>query len=107
MMDQKNLILAIALSVAILLGFQYFFEQPRLQREAAQQQAQQTQQPQQSPATPQQAPGGLAPAAPGAPSVTGAAPSAASRDEAIAAAPRVKIDTSQLHGSIDLIGSRI
>ena len=30
MMDQRNLILAIVLSVSILLGFQFLFEAPRL-----------------------------------------------------------------------------
>jgi YidC/Oxa1 family membrane protein insertase len=72
MMEQRNLILAIALSIAILLGFQYFFEHPRIQ------QAQQ--------ATPQgttAAPGTTAPATtaptvgapalPGAPAASGAA----------------------------------
>ena len=40
-MDQKNLVVAIVLSLVILLGFQYFYELPRMR---AQQQAQQAQQ---------------------------------------------------------------
>ena len=32
MMDQKNTVIAIILSVAILFGFQYFYEAPRQQR---------------------------------------------------------------------------
>ena len=40
-MDQRNLILAIALSLVILLGFQYLFVAPQLEQEQAQQQIQQ------------------------------------------------------------------
>ena len=35
MMEQRNLILAIVLSVTILLGFQFMFEQPRMEKERA------------------------------------------------------------------------
>ena len=38
MSDQRNLIIAIALSVAVIFGFQFFYEAPR-QREAQQRQA--------------------------------------------------------------------
>ncbi|MEM8916866.1 MAG: membrane protein insertase YidC, partial [Pseudomonadota bacterium] len=44
MSDQRNLFLAIALSLAILLGFQFFVEGPRIERERelqAQRQAEQ------------------------------------------------------------------
>ena len=33
MKEQGNLLLAILLSLLILLGFQYFFEAPRMQKE--------------------------------------------------------------------------
>ena len=47
MSDQRNLILAIVLSVAVVFGFQFFYEMPR-QKEAQQRQAaQQTEQAQQ------------------------------------------------------------
>ena len=39
-MDQRNLILAIVLSVSILLGFQLFIEGPRIEKERALQEAQ-------------------------------------------------------------------
>src|SRR3954453_8583825 len=99
MMDQKNLVIAIALSIAILLGFQYFFEQPKLQREQAEQVkiAQQ----QRDSGTP--APATNAPSAPGAPGTSGApppggavVPPAESRADALKAAPRVKIETAKL-----------
>ena len=35
--DQKNLVIAIALSLAILLGFQFFYELPKVREQAAQQ----------------------------------------------------------------------
>ncbi|HZS84295.1 MAG TPA: membrane protein insertase YidC [Stellaceae bacterium] len=107
-MEQRNLILAIALSVAILLGFQYFFEHPRLQHEAAQR-AQHTEQKAAgggAAKAPSAAPPAGAPAAPTA-APAGAAPAGESRDAALAAAPRIKIDTPRLHGSIALVGGRL
>jgi YidC/Oxa1 family membrane protein insertase len=111
MMEQRNLILAIALSIAILLGFQFFFEQPRIQQ--AQQTASQGTPPAPGTTAPAGAPGTAAPtvgapARPGAPAASGgtAAPGP-SREAALLASPRVKINTSKLHGSIPLIGGRI
>ena len=98
MTDQKNLILAIVISVAIILGFQFFYEMPRM-REAQQLAEQQA-------ATSQPATGGAttAPAAPGsAPSLGAADAGAAVAD----AGPRVKIDNGRLHGSLAVRGSRI
>jgi YidC/Oxa1 family membrane protein insertase len=108
MMDQRNLIIAIALSIAILLGFQFFFEHPRVQQQA--QPPSSTKQPT-APATPTPpgtAPSVGAPTPPGAPapSAAGATP-AESLAAALAASPRVRIDTPRLHGSIALIGGRI
>src|SRR6202049_3767990 len=113
-MDQRNLLLAIVLSVGILIGFQFLFEKIRP-----------TPQPP-SPAVPTHtapptpapgaaasgtAPGAAAPgtSAPGAPSMAGVAPApgAETREEAIAEQPRVKIDTPRLHGSVALTGGRI
>lgn len=105
MTDQRNLILAIALSIAILLGFQYFYEGPKVQQQKqAAQQAAQTEQP----VAPGTAPG----AAPGATVPGFAAPDtvkdrAALIAEQMAAGTRVKIDTPALHGSVNLVGARI
>jgi YidC/Oxa1 family membrane protein insertase len=107
MENQRNLILAIALSVAILIGFQYFFEHPKA---PAPQPAPITEQsqpaapgaPAQTGTTPQT---GATPQA-GAPTASGAAPSE-TREQALAEAPRIKIDTPRLHGSISLVGGRI
>jgi YidC/Oxa1 family membrane protein insertase len=101
--EQRNLFIAIALSIAILLGFQFLFEAPHQQASRQQQQQQQTTQPIAPGGTTAPAPNAAAPATVGAP----AAARAETREAALAQAPRVKIDTPRLHGSIDLIGGRI
>jgi YidC/Oxa1 family membrane protein insertase len=107
MMDQKNLVIAIALSIAILLGFQYFFEQPKLQKD----QAEQAKLAQQQSAPGMPGPTATAPTAPGAagaPPAGGAvAAPAESRAAALKTAPRIRIETAKLHGSINLLGGRI
>ena len=106
-MEQRNLLLAIVVSVGILIGFQYLFEKLRP--------------PPVTPAVPTQtvpatpAPGTAAPTAatPGAPGTTApatgaaAAPGAETREQAIAEQPRVRINTPRLHGSVALTGGRI
>ncbi len=105
-MDQRNLIIAIALSIAIVLVFQFFIERPRLERERTAHPAQETGQ-----VATQATPGGAgAPAAPGA--LPGAAPPESaptpkSRSELLAESPRIAIDTPKLRGSIALQGGRI
>jgi len=100
MMDQKNLLIAIVLSVAILFGFQYVFEKFL---------------PHPPPAPPKPAtetsaahPAGNAPAG-ARPEAGNAAPAplAETREQAEADQPRIKIDTPRLHGSIALTGARI
>lgn len=107
--DNRNLLLAIVMSVVILLGWQFFYAKPQMekQQEAARQnqQAQSQQAPAASgstptPATPGQ-PGGSA--APGAP----ATQAVGTREQALAASPRVKIDTPRIAGSISLTGARV
>ncbi|GAA0586623.1 membrane protein insertase YidC [Caenispirillum bisanense] len=102
MPEQRNLILAIALSLAILLGFEFLWPKAEVPPEQ-QQTAQQGQQaPGQSdaplaPETP--APGGVAPSVPGGP---------ADRSAVLASdAGRIRIDTPALRGSINLQGGRI
>src|SRR5438552_1861975 len=103
-MDQRNLIIAIALSIAILIGFNFFFEPARRVAPPPPPQASQS-----APVSP--APSAGVPAAvPNAPSA--AAPAAGpsgpeSRAAALEKSPRVKISTPRLHGSIALVGGRI
>jgi len=110
--NNRNFILAIVLSMAVLFAWQYFFVPSKPAEEAGEQAAQQEQQQQQPPqATPgPQTPGAesSAPAPGAAQPEPGAAPvTAMSREEAIAASPRVPIDTPSIKGSINLKGARI
>ena len=128
--DQKNTVIAIILSAFVLLGWQYFFGLPQVekQRQIAQQQAQQQQQqparpqtqsgtPAGSPAGPQTpgsnqpgsgqpTPGQPAPGQPGA-GPAGQPATEMTREAALAASPRVAIDTPQVQGSISLKGGRV
>ncbi|GGF79113.1 membrane protein insertase YidC [Azorhizobium oxalatiphilum] len=107
--NNRNMFIAIGLSLAILLGWQYFIAMPQeKQRQAQLQQQQATQagQTQTAPgsnagSTPQQP--GAAPSAPGA----GGAPTrTVTRAQALEASPRVAIETPALKGSIALRGGR-
>jgi YidC/Oxa1 family membrane protein insertase len=117
--NQKNTILAVVLSGLVLLAWQYFIATPQLekQRQIAQEQAEKRE-----PATPttpstvpapqtQQPPAGVPqpPAQPGAPTTTTttAPTQPIARDTVLAAAPRVRLSTPTLSGSISLKGGRI
>ncbi|HKA47324.1 MAG TPA: membrane protein insertase YidC [Methyloceanibacter sp.] len=108
--NNRNFILAIVLSIAVLFGWEYFFvpkhpPQPPATPTAQQQQAQ----PQVTPGPPQPSGEVGAPPAPGGAGLSAGAPQAAtqSRDEAIAASPRIAIDTTSIKGSINLKGARL
>ncbi len=97
--QNKNLIIATVLSVLVLIGWTYFFPPaptaPGKDATASEQNASLT-----APQT-----------APTAETVAGATLDAASTEaateQAVAAAPRVKIDTPDLTGSISLVGGRL
>jgi YidC/Oxa1 family membrane protein insertase len=113
MNDQKNTLLAIVLSGLVLIGWQVFFGVPQMekQKQAAQQQAQEKSQPapgapaQQPAGTPAPAPGGSTPQPPGQPTATPGQP--VTREAALAASPRIHIDTPLLAGSVALNGGRV
>jgi YidC/Oxa1 family membrane protein insertase len=112
MTDNKNTIIAIVLSALVLITWQYFYAVPQAEKQKLAQQQTQTQQTPTAPAQPGVTPGTPVPgAAPGAPPVPGAMPAAATpsanRAAAIAASPRVAIETAELKGSISLRGGRI
>lgn len=99
MTDQKNLVLTIVISIAILFGFHYFYERPRqlaAQAEAQRQQALVAEQA--PPAVPGTAPGIGADAA---------VPAVRDRAAVLAETGRVAISTPSLHGSINLRGGRV
>jgi YidC/Oxa1 family membrane protein insertase len=107
MPDNKNLFLAIALSILVIVGWQYFLGAPQMEK------TRQTQAQLQQPATAPQ-PGtqpGAQTQSPFAAPLGGPAPetpiATLNRTEALAASPRVKLDTPSLFGSIDLKGARI
>ncbi len=111
MSDQKNMLIAIGLSLAILLGFQFFYEFPKMEKERERQAEIAAQEAADNPVpktqsnqnTDIQAPGGGA----SAPSVQASVATAAQRAEALASSPRINIDTPTVYGSISLEGGRI
>ena len=99
MSEQRNLLLAIVLSMVVVFGWQYLVGTPQLQQEQARQaELQKQQQTKQPAAGPQTAPGAAGPA-----QSTRNLPRAA----ALAQSPqRAAIDTPTLDGSINLTGGR-
>src|SRR5580704_16233384 len=111
MTDNRNTILAVILSGLVLIGWQYFFNIPQMEkRRAAEQVQSELVKPEagSTPATPAQ-PGAAPTPSANAPAANQPASNATviDRDTAIASAPRVKIDTPRLTGSISLKGGRI
>jgi YidC/Oxa1 family membrane protein insertase len=109
MTDNKNTILAIALSAVVLIAWQFFYAAPqeKARQEKLQAEQQKQQQAQQQPGKP-----AAAPAQPGQAQPPGQAPQspaavAANRDAALKTSPRVAIATESLQGSIALKGGRI
>ena len=105
MTEQKNLILAIAVSVAILVGWDHFYVPKHPPAPPSQEQ---------SVPTPSATPGSQSPAATTPPQVpaqpVAAAPSVSPeemRAKALAAAPRIHIATPSLSGSLSPIGARL
>ena len=112
MMEQKNLVLAVVLSIVILLGYNFLVAAPQMERKQAAQQAAE-----------QQA-GSEAQPAPGTPPTLGhqsdapqlgvtqtptepAVVAAQTREAVLAAGDRIGIDTPRVSGSIALHGGRI
>jgi YidC/Oxa1 family membrane protein insertase len=101
--DNKNFILAIVLSMAIIFGWQYFYAVPTQKK--LETQTQQTQSQTQTPATtgqgvtnPQEQPGATVPGT--------APPATVPREQAMAATKRIKIDTPVIDGTLNLLGAR-
>lgn len=101
--NKRNSYIAIALSVLIVMAWQFFYMNPRLeaQRKAdlAAKAAQATSQSANTNAG--------APVSPAANQPAGSAPTAATPADAASNSPRVAIDTPALSGSIRLIGARL
>ncbi len=118
MKNNQNVIIAIALSFAIIVAWQFFIIGPKME---AQRQHLAAEQAQTAETTPSDAPAGAeapaattspgtgatAPAAGTAPAGSTATPAIVSRDAALARTKRAMIDTPSLKGSINLVGGRI
>ncbi|ACB96887.1 membrane protein insertase YidC [Beijerinckia indica] len=103
--DSRNLYLAIGLSLLVLIGWNYFFAGPQVEK-ARQAQIVREQQAQTQTTSDTTARSDLN--VPGQRSLPGESPQTQlSRPEALAASPRVKLDTPNLFGSINLRGARI
>jgi YidC/Oxa1 family membrane protein insertase len=96
MQDQKNLIIAISLSLAILLGWNYFYAAPKLEQQKKTAEIAQT--------APGTSPDGKT-AAPVPGSAAADITLAPTREAALSASPRVTIDSAKIRGSIALKGA--
>ena len=109
MMDQKNLLLAIVISVGIMLGFQWYvaeFGPPP--PEPPQEQAQNTADPAAPPVTAESAAPGAVPSGAEAVPIPGAAAGRVAQEaaqRALTAVPRITIQSDRLSGSISLRGA--
>jgi YidC/Oxa1 family membrane protein insertase len=114
MIEHKNTILAIVLSLIVVVGWQYFVGYPQMekQRHDALLKQQQQEQVQAQAGTAQPANPAMPASQGGAPAVPGVAGTSGqglvhSREALIAASPHVAISTPRLNGSVDLKGARI
>ncbi len=98
MPEQRNLLLAIVLSIGIILAFQYFYELPRMQQAQEEARQQALEQPLPGTDAPLPRPG----EAPD-PATTTLTPAA----ERARDAPRIALETSRLSGSVSLAGGRV
>ncbi|NKB54722.1 MAG: membrane protein insertase YidC [Alphaproteobacteria bacterium] len=121
MIEQKNVMVAIVISIVILFGWQYFIEAPRIEKQQALVEQQRLEE------EARQKAAGVQPAVPGQAAAPGTAPgldsglgpnlgaaglsagatAAETREAALSKTPRVQIRSDRLDGSIALIGGRV
>ncbi len=85
--ETKNLLFAIIAATSIMFGWQYFYERPRMEALQAQQKLEQAKKLDAAPVAPK-------------------AVTTDSGHDATEGAPRIRISTPSLHGSISLVGAR-
>ncbi len=101
--DQKNVWLAMAIIIAMFVGWQFFYELPRIEREQEAQQRQAELAADQTGDATLPELGGVDSA-----NVTDVALNEElPREDALALSPRIAINTPSLHGSVALIGGRL
>ncbi|HML44181.1 MAG: membrane protein insertase YidC [Hyphomicrobium zavarzinii] len=112
--DQKNLLIAVVLSVAVMLGWQFFYAGPQMKAQQEKAQREKVAQQEAAKAAGENPAAATAPATPGA-TLPGAQPSGTSlsaapvgtRPEVLAKTQRVPIETPSLTGSISLKGGLV
>ena len=94
-MDQKRLFLAIGISIAILLGFQFILPKPapKVEQQASQ--------------TTQSTPSGATPRPSGDPAAPGTQPVAITPPSMTRDVPRLRISAPRVQGSVNLAGARL
>ena len=105
MENNRNYFIAIALSVLIVLGWQFLYMNPRIETQRKAQEAQKAQQ--QTEQAQQPAASGQAPAQPSGAAPSSQAAATATLEQALQKSPRIVIDTPALSGSINLAGARL
>jgi len=105
--DNRNMMLAIGLSVGVLIVWQVFVGWPQMEKQREAQRLQQQQQQQQQVQTQPAQPGQAGPAPAGPLGAAGAQPGTVTREQALATSARVAIQTPRIKGSIALKGARI
>ncbi len=105
MQNNRNYFIAIALSVLIVLGWQFLYMNPRIEAQRKAELAQKAQQQTEQVQTP--AAGGAGTAQTNGAAPSGQAAATTSLADALAKNPRVTIDTAALAGSINLVGARL
>ena len=110
--DHNNLLFAIILSLAVLMGWQYFIAAPKMREEQARREFSKEQEAQRTGGQPQGVPGVATP--PVSNPTTAAPPLAGqpaqapvSREESLKTSPRLAIRTPSLEGSFALKGGRL
>jgi YidC/Oxa1 family membrane protein insertase len=103
MNDQKNMLLAIVLSIVILFGFQYLF--PKAEQPVGEQQIAETTPPQ-APTSGQSGDASFAPQIPGGPQEA-IQQEIQTRSKKLDAAARIKIESPRISGSLSVQGGRI
>jgi YidC/Oxa1 family membrane protein insertase len=111
MPEQRNLILAIVLSVTIIIAFQYFYELPRIQEEQRRQAAIEESTGGSVSSTPAPSRTGQTSAAGGTSAAPGSVPTdqpgVVSRDDVLSSNERITIENDRLTGSFGVTGGRI
>ena len=109
--DQRNLILAIVLSLSILLGFEFLYNSPRLQKEAARQQAIEQSLPKSSGETGVPSTSGVPTPRlqgdSGTPTIRPQVNNAAERAKQLEQSPRITIESPKLSGTLAITGGQL